>query len=62
MATISGTINNGITLDNSGSYASPLTITATGAVVAGSGDAIYGPGTQASLPARGERVFRARVN
>ncbi len=47
MATISGTtINTGITLGTSGNYASPLTITATGAVEASSGNAVTGPGTQ----------------
>jgi hypothetical protein len=47
MATITGTtINSGITLSTSGNYASPLTITSTGAVDASSGDAIYGDSTQ----------------
>jgi hypothetical protein len=46
MTTISGTtITHGITLSASGAYTSPLTITATGAVEAGSGNAIYGPAT-----------------
>ncbi len=44
---ISTTITHGITLATSGAYASPLTITASGAVEAGSGDAIYGANTQA---------------
>ena len=48
MSTITGTtINSGITLSTSGNYASPLTITATGAVEAASGNAIYGPASQA---------------
>jgi Ca2+-binding RTX toxin-like protein len=47
MATISTTITNGITLGTAGSYTSPLTITATGAVVTSSGTAIYGANTQA---------------
>jgi hypothetical protein len=47
MATITSTITHGITLATSGAYASPLTIAASGAVEAGSGDAIYGANTQA---------------
>src|SRR5689334_1888180 len=47
MATISSTITQGITLATAGSYASPLTITATGAVDAATGNAIYGDSTQA---------------
>jgi hypothetical protein len=48
MSTITGTtINNGVTISNRGDYASPLTITSTGAIVAGSGIAIYGPPTAA---------------
>jgi len=44
---ITTTITHGITLGTSGSYASPLTITSTGAVEASSTTAIYGPSTQA---------------
>ena len=44
---INTTITHGITLGTSGVYASPLTITATGAVEAGTGDAIYGDNAQA---------------
>ncbi|HEV8678629.1 MAG TPA: Hint domain-containing protein, partial [Stellaceae bacterium] len=45
MSTISGTINNGIvfgTAESTGTYTSPLTITASGLIDAGSGDAIHG--------------------
>ena len=46
MSTISTPINQGITLSNSGTYASPLTITSTGSVTnGGTSDAIYGPNT-----------------
>ncbi|MGC2412099.1 MAG: hypothetical protein WA459_05315 [Stellaceae bacterium] len=44
---ISSTITHGITLATSGTYASPLAITKTGEIQAGSGDAIYGPNSQA---------------
>src|SRR5579862_2954872 len=48
MSTISNTITHGITLSTSGAYASPLTITSDGYVEnPGSGDAIFGPNTQA---------------
>jgi len=42
MGTISNTITHGITLGTSGTYASPLTITATGAVTAGTTIAVIG--------------------
>ncbi len=48
MATISGTITHAVTLATSGVYASPLTISGTGAVNdTAAGNAIYGPNTQA---------------
>ncbi len=48
MSTISNNVMAGVTLSTSGSYTSPLTITATGAVNnLGTGDAIFGPNTQA---------------
>src|SRR5437764_1332423 len=49
MGTISNTVTHGITLAVSGTYASPLTITTSGYVndIADSGDAIFGPNTQA---------------
>lgn len=47
MSTISTTIVGGVTLSASGAYTSPLTVISTGAIEAGVGDAIYGPGTQA---------------
>jgi O-antigen biosynthesis protein len=47
MSTITSSVTHGITLATSGSYASPLTITVTGGVTASSGDAVYGPSTQA---------------
>ena len=48
MSTISGTITHSITLATTGIYASPLTIAATGTVSNnGTGDAIYGPATNA---------------
>ncbi len=46
MGTIANTITHGITLATSGTYASPLTITSTGAVLNTSGVGIYGPNTQ----------------
>lgn len=47
MSTIDVKISHGITLGSSGNYASPLTITATGAVDDASGTAIFGPATAA---------------
>ncbi len=47
MGTINTTIIGEVTLSSSGSYSSPLTITASGAVDADASAAIYGPGTQA---------------
>src|SRR5438093_206635 len=47
MSTISTTITHGITLSTGGTYSSPLTITATGAVEASAGNAIYGNASQA---------------
>ncbi len=47
MGTISNTIAHGITLATSGTYASPLTIAATGYIDnTGTGDAVYGDATQ----------------
>ena len=46
MGMISNTIAHSITLTTSGTYSSPLTITATGSVSnSGAGDAVYGPNT-----------------
>jgi hypothetical protein len=48
MSAIDNTVTSGITLATSGTYASPLTITSMGYVDnTGTGDAIYGPNTQA---------------
>ena len=48
MSTISNAVTHGITLSTSGSYTSPLTLTSGGAVLnSGTGDAIFGPNTQA---------------
>ncbi len=43
MSTISGTIDHGITLGTSGSYASPLTITSTGNIFSAVATAVSGP-------------------
>src|SRR5215469_15092257 len=54
MSTISGTINNGITLASTSgpdTYASPLGITSTGYVNAGTNGASYGPTVQAAVVA-----------
>ncbi|HVH73552.1 MAG TPA: hypothetical protein VM755_01415 [Stellaceae bacterium] len=42
LSTISTTIAHGITLAHTGSYASPLTVTTSGKIDAGSGDAVFG--------------------
>jgi hypothetical protein len=48
MSTIGNTITHGVTLANTGTYTSPLTITATGYIEnTGTGDAIFGPNSQA---------------
>lgn len=48
MSTINNSIDHGITLSVLGSYTSPLTVTSTGTISnAGTGDAVYGPDTQA---------------
>ena len=59
MSTITGTINNGITL--TGSYASPLTITSTGAVynnTIGFGNAVYGNTTGDTVVNQGQITKR----
>ena len=43
---ITNHVTHGITLTVSGTYGSPLTITASGGVTSSSGNAIYGPSTQ----------------
>jgi len=61
MSTITGTINNGITL--TGSYASPLTITSTGAVATDSSiyQTVYGNTTGDILNNQG-RITSAGTN
>src|SRR5690349_15132442 len=47
MGTITGTLITSTVTLGSGVYTSPLTISSTGTVQVSSGDAIYGPNTQA---------------
>ena len=55
-STISNTITAGITL-GSGTFSSPLTVTSTGYIDnTGTGDAIYGPNTQAWAVYNGGRI------
>src|SRR6266853_3434890 len=59
---ISTPINHGIILGTSGNYTSPLTITATGAVYASSGNAVYGPNIAAWTVANQGRIAASGSN